>query len=70
MYLYVELPPFHMLSSLLICNDHNEFRNFATQHPLVQLRHDLLDVGLHLVVGGNCVDLVKMVAAEVGKVVY
>jgi hypothetical protein len=50
---YVELPAFHMLSSLLARNDDDKLRDLAPIHPLLQLAHDLLDVGLDLVIGSH-----------------
>lgn len=43
-----------MLASLLACNNHHKLGNFASLHPFIQLRHDFLDVGFDLVVGGYC----------------
>ena len=47
----IELPPFHVLASILVRNHEHQLRDLAAHHPLVQLRHDLLDVRLDLVVG-------------------
>lgn len=43
-----------MLSRLFAGDDNDEFRDLATIHPLFQLGHDLLDVCLYLIVGGDC----------------
>lgn len=40
-----------MLPGFFIGDNDHELRDFSADHPLVQLRHDLLDVGFHLVVG-------------------
>ena len=42
-----------MFSRLSACDYHHQFRDLSTHHPLVQLGHDLLDVGFDLIVGGN-----------------
>lgn len=52
---YIELPSLHVLPSFLVCDDYNKFGDLASHHPLIQLRHDLLDVGLDLVVGSDWV---------------
>jgi hypothetical protein len=51
---YVELPALDMLASLLARDDDNELGNFTAIHPLLQLTHDLLDVGLDLIIGSHC----------------
>ena len=43
-----------MLARFLACDDDDELGDLAAQHPLVELRHDLFDVGSHLVVGSYC----------------
>lgn len=48
---YVELPPLNMLPSLFTRDDHYELGNLAAIHPLFELRHDLFDVCLDLVIG-------------------
>ncbi len=48
---YIKLPPLHMLARLLARDDDNQLRDLATEHPFVELRHDLLNVCFHLVVG-------------------
>lgn len=50
---YIKLPSFDMLSGFLACDDNNKLRDFAAIHPLLQLTHDFLDVGLHLVISGH-----------------
>lgn len=40
-----------MLARVLVGDDDDELGDLATDHPAVELRHDLLDVGLDLVVG-------------------
>lgn len=42
-----------MFSGLPACDYHHQLRDLSTHHPLVQLGHDLLDVGFDLIVGGN-----------------
>lgn len=49
--MYVELPPFNMLPGVLVCYDNHQLADLSSHHPLVQLGHDLLDVGFDLVVG-------------------
>ena len=48
---YVKLPPFNVLARVLVGDDNDQLGDLAADHPLVELRHDLLDVGAHLVVG-------------------
>ena len=43
-----------MLASLFTGDDHHELGDLAAVHPLFELRHDLLDVRLDLVIGGYC----------------
>jgi hypothetical protein len=50
---YIELPAFDMLSGLFARDDDDKLRNLAAIHPLLQLAHDLLDVGLDLVIGSH-----------------
>ena len=52
---YVELPSLNMLAGLFAGDDHNEFSDLAAVHPLFELRHDLLDVRLDLVVSRHYV---------------
>lgn len=40
-----------MLARVLVGDHDDQLLDLAAHHPLVQLRHDLLDVGAHLVVG-------------------
>lgn len=47
----VKLPPLNVLAGVFIRNDDDQLRDLAAHHPPVQLRHDLLDVRLNLVVG-------------------
>lgn len=49
---YIELPSLYMLARFFAGDDDNQFGNFTTIHPLLELRHDFLDVSLDLVVGG------------------
>lgn len=42
-----------MFAGFLVGDDNNQFRDLSTRHPLIQLRHDLLDIGLHLIIGGH-----------------
>lgn len=39
-----------MFTCLFTCDDHHKLGDLALHHPFVQLRHDLLDVTLDLVV--------------------
>jgi len=48
---YIKLPPLDMLACLFAGDDNDELGYLASVHPLFELRHDLLDVGLDLVVG-------------------
>ena len=50
---YVKLPALYVLASVLVGDDDDELGDLAADHPLVQLGHDLLDVGLDLVVRGD-----------------
>jgi hypothetical protein len=51
---HIELPAFHVLASLFARDDYDKFGYLAAVHPFFQLGHDLFDVRLDLVVGGNC----------------
>ena len=51
---YIELPSLNVLARVLVRDDDDEARDLTADHPLVELRHDALDVGLDLVVGGDC----------------
>ena len=44
-----------MLAGFLAGDDNDELGDLATVHPLFELRHDLLDVRLDLVVGSHYV---------------
>lgn len=48
---YVKLPSLHMLPGFLARDNHDKLGDLSTNHPLIQLRHNLLNVGFHLVVG-------------------
>jgi hypothetical protein len=48
---HVKLPPLDVLACVLVGNDDDELGDLAANHPLVELGHDLLDVGLDLIVG-------------------
>lgn len=50
---YIKLPSLHVLAGFLVGDDDDELGYLSTRHPLVQLRHDLLDIRLHLVIGGH-----------------
>lgn len=50
---YVKLPSFHVLASFPVGDDDDELGDLPTRHPLIQLRHDLLDICFHLVIGGH-----------------
>lgn len=47
----IELPTLHVFARLLARDDDYQLGDFAAVHPLFELRHDLLDVGLDLIVG-------------------
>ena len=49
----IKLPPLNVLARVLVRNDNHQPRDLAADHPLVELRHYALDVGLYLVIGGN-----------------
>lgn len=49
---HVELPSLYMLAGLFACYNNHQFRYFASDHPFVELGHDLLDIRSDLVVGG------------------
>lgn len=51
---YIELPTLDVLAGVLVGNDNDKLGDLAADHPLVKLGHDLLDVGLYLVVGRDC----------------
>lgn len=51
---YVELPSLDRFAGFFACDDDDQFGDFAARHPLVELRHDFLDVGFHLVVHCDC----------------
>lgn len=42
-----------MLAGLFTGDDNDELGDLAAVHPLLELRHDFLDVCLDLVVGGH-----------------
>lgn len=48
---HIKLPALDVLARVLVGDDDDKLRDLAAHHPLVELRHDLLDVGAHLVVG-------------------
>jgi hypothetical protein len=48
---HIKLPALDVLASVLVGNDDDELGDFAADHPLVELGHDLLDVGSYLVIG-------------------
>lgn len=50
---YVELPALEMLAGVFAGYHHHELGDLAPDHPLVELRHDLLDVRFDLVVRGD-----------------
>ncbi len=50
----IKLPPLDVLARVLVGDYDDELGDFAADHPLVELGHDFLDVGLDLVVGGDC----------------
>lgn len=52
--LYIKLPSFHVLPGLLTGDNDDQFRNLPSHHPLVELRHDPLDIRPDLVVGRYC----------------
>lgn len=50
----IELPALNVLACLFAGDDNDQLRDLAAVHPFFKLRHDLLDVRLDLVVGGDC----------------
>jgi hypothetical protein len=50
---YIELPALEVLAGIFAGYDHHQFRDLSSDHPLVQLPHDFLNVRLHLVVRGD-----------------
>lgn len=48
---YIELPALDVFPCVFIRNDDDELGDLSANHPLVELRHDLLDVSLYLVIG-------------------
>jgi hypothetical protein len=51
---HIKLPSLHVIASLFVSDDHHELRDLAPVHPVLQLAHDLLDVGFDLIVGRHC----------------
>lgn len=39
-----------MVASLFVSDDDDEFGDFATRHPFIELGHDLFDVDFDLIV--------------------
>ena len=62
----IKLPPLYMVSSLLVRYDNHELGDLATDHPLVKLQHDLLNVCPDLVVGRDCADIRIVMNARLG----
>lgn len=62
---YIELPALDVLACVFICDDDDELGDLAADHPLIELGHDLLDVGLYLVIGRDLFG-----SAETGRVGY
>lgn len=52
-YFYIELPSLDVLARFLASDHDDELGDFTPGHPLVELRHDFLDVRFDLVVGCN-----------------
>ena len=50
---YIKLPPFEVLAGVLARDHDDKLAEFPTQHPFLELAHELLNVGFDLVVGGN-----------------
>lgn len=50
---YIELPPLHVLPSLLTRHHNDKLANLALLHPAAELVHNLLDIRLDLVVAGG-----------------
>lgn len=48
---YIELPSLDVLARVLVGDDNDELRDFAANHPFVELAHNFLDVGFDLVIG-------------------
>lgn len=42
-----------MFPSIFRCDYDHQLGDFAPDHPFVELRHDLFDVGFDLVIGGD-----------------
>jgi hypothetical protein len=51
---HVELPSLHVLARLFASYDNHELGDLTPVHPLLQLAHDLLDVGFDLIISGHC----------------
>lgn len=49
---YVELPALEVLAGIFARYHHHKFRDLASDHPLIQLAHDFLNIRLDLVVRG------------------
>ena len=50
---YVKLPSLNVLCSLFAGDHHHQLRDLASRHPFVKLGHDLVDIGLDLIVRGD-----------------
>jgi hypothetical protein len=48
---HVKLPPLDALACVLVGDDDDELGDLAANHPLIELGHNLLDIGLDLIVG-------------------
>lgn len=46
----IKLPPLHVFAGFFAGDYDDEFRDFTTDHPFVELGHDFLDVGFNLIV--------------------
>jgi hypothetical protein len=51
---HVKLPSLYMLACLLARDYHHELGDLTAVHPLFELRHNLFDVRLDLVVSRDC----------------
>lgn len=63
----VELPALDVLARVLVGDDDDEARDFAADHPLVELGHDFLDVGFYLVVGRDWEGLLARRVGDRGR---
>lgn len=67
---HIKLPSLDVLARVLVGYDNHQLGNLAAHHPLVELRHDLLDVRLDLVVGGDLSDVSVSAAARASEATH